>query len=51
MSWQPAEDPKPGDHFSCDAVETIIVPRARDIGSFEERRVGPAGGRGLRQKG
>src|SRR5712672_2298228 len=42
MSWQPAEDPKPGDRFSCDAIETIIVPRARDIGSFEVRRALPS---------
>jgi hypothetical protein len=35
MSWQPANDPKPGDRFSCDAIETIIVPRSRDLGSFE----------------
>jgi redox-sensitive bicupin YhaK (pirin superfamily) len=42
MSWQPAEDPKPGDHFSCDAIETVIVPRARDIGSFEVRRALPS---------
>ncbi len=34
MSWNPAEDPKPGDKFACDAIETVIVPRARDIGGF-----------------
>ena len=38
MSWQPAEEPKPGDRFSCDAIETVIVPRSRDLGSFEVRR-------------
>jgi redox-sensitive bicupin YhaK (pirin superfamily) len=42
MSWQLAEDPKPGDRFSCDAIETVIVPRARDIGSFEVRRALPS---------
>src|ERR1700716_1679185 len=42
MSWQPAEDPEPGDRFSCDAIETIIVPRARDIGGFEVRRALPS---------
>jgi redox-sensitive bicupin YhaK (pirin superfamily) len=42
MSWQPAEDPKPGDRFSCDAIETTIVPRSRDIGSFEVRRALPS---------
>ena len=42
MSWQPAEDPKPGDHFSCDAIETMIIPRSRDIGNFEVRRALPS---------
>src|SRR5215469_9745183 len=42
MSWQPAEDPKPGDRFSCDAIETMIIPRSRDIGSFEVRRALPS---------
>ena len=42
MSWQPAEDPKPGDRFSCDAIDTIIVPRSRDLGSFEVRRALPS---------
>src|SRR3954463_13503385 len=42
MSWQPAEDPKPGDRLSCEAIESIIVPRARDIGDFEVRRALPS---------
>jgi redox-sensitive bicupin YhaK (pirin superfamily) len=42
MSWQPAEDPIPGDRRSCNAIETIIVPRARDLGSFEVRRALPS---------
>ncbi|MBV9078844.1 MAG: pirin family protein [Methylobacteriaceae bacterium] len=42
MSWHSAEDPIPGDHFSCDAIETLIVPRARDLGSFEVRRALPS---------
>jgi hypothetical protein len=42
MSWQPADDPKPGDRFSCDAIETMIVPRSRDLGSFEVRRALPS---------
>jgi redox-sensitive bicupin YhaK (pirin superfamily) len=42
MSWHPAEDPKPGDGFSCDAIETVIVPRSRDIGGFEVRRALPS---------
>jgi redox-sensitive bicupin YhaK (pirin superfamily) len=42
MSWHPAEDPRPGDRFSCDAIETVIVPRSRDIGGFEVRRALPS---------
>jgi hypothetical protein len=42
MSWQPAYDPKPGDRLSCDAIETVIVPRSRDLGSFEVRRALPS---------
>jgi redox-sensitive bicupin YhaK (pirin superfamily) len=42
MSWQPANDPKPGDRLSCDAIETVIVPRSRDLGSFEVRRALPS---------
>lgn len=42
MSWQPCDDPKPGDAVSCDAIEHIIVPRARDLGGFEVRRALPS---------
>jgi redox-sensitive bicupin YhaK (pirin superfamily) len=42
MSWQPDNDPKPGDTFSCDAIETVIVPRTRDLGGFEVRRALPS---------
>src|SRR5947208_7813478 len=42
MSWQPADDPRPGDRLACDAIETVIVPRARDLGGFEVRRALPA---------
>jgi redox-sensitive bicupin YhaK (pirin superfamily) len=42
MSWQPAADPKPGDTFTCDAIETVIVPRTRDLGGFEVRRALPS---------
>lgn len=45
MSWQPCDDPKPGDAASCDAIEQIIVPRARDLGGFEVRRALPAAGK------
>ncbi len=42
MSWQPCEDPKLGDARSCDAIETVIVPRAKDLGGFEVRRALPS---------
>ena len=41
MSWQPCPDPKPATS-RCDAIETVIVPRARDLGSFEVRRALPS---------
>ncbi len=42
MSWQPCDDPIPGDKQSCDLLETVIVPRARDLGDFEVRRALPS---------
>lgn len=42
MSWQPCDDPKFGDAQSADAIEQVIVPRARDLGGFEVRRALPA---------
>jgi redox-sensitive bicupin YhaK (pirin superfamily) len=42
MTWHPAKDPAPGDTKACDAIETIIVPRARDLGGFEVRRALPS---------
>jgi redox-sensitive bicupin YhaK (pirin superfamily) len=42
MSWQPGQDPIPGDRLSCAAIEHVIVPRARDIGGFEVRRALPS---------
>ena len=42
MSWQPSNDPILGDARSCDAIEHVIVPRARDLGGFEVRRALPA---------
>lgn len=45
MSWQPCDDPKPGDAAACDAIEQIIVPRARDIGGFAVHRALPAAGK------
>jgi redox-sensitive bicupin YhaK (pirin superfamily) len=42
MSWQLAEDPRPGDAHACAAIETVIVPRARDLGGFAVRRALPS---------
>src|SRR5262252_4549951 len=42
MSWQPSNDPVPGDARSCDAIEHVIVPRARDLGGFQVRRALPS---------
>lgn len=42
MSRHPDLDPTPGDPRSCDAIETIVVPRARDLGGFEVRRALPS---------
>ncbi|MEM8753158.1 MAG: pirin family protein [Pseudomonadota bacterium] len=42
MSWNPALDPACPDRADPDAIETVIVPRARDIGGFEVRRALPA---------
>jgi hypothetical protein len=45
MSWLPDKDPEAGDRKSCDALDLVIVPRARDIGgtggTFEVRRALP----------
>ncbi|MBS0253347.1 MAG: pirin family protein [Proteobacteria bacterium] len=42
MSWLTDNDPVPGDRQSCDAVEQVIVPRARDLGGFSVRRALPS---------
>jgi len=42
MSWNPALDPQWPTGDQVDAIETLIVPRARDIGGFEVRRALPA---------
>src|SRR5262245_9130720 len=47
MSFFPARDPEPGDAFSCDAIELMLVARARDIGGFEVRRALPTARRRL----
>lgn len=40
MSWNPLTVPDP-DPTRPDAIETVIVPRARDLGGFEVRRALP----------
>jgi len=42
MSWNPAFDPGCPDEIGEDAIETLIVPRSRDIGGFEVRRALPS---------
>jgi redox-sensitive bicupin YhaK (pirin superfamily) len=42
MSWNPALDPHVPTGDAVDAIETVIVPRARDLGGFEVRRALPA---------
>jgi hypothetical protein len=42
MSWNPSLEPGCPDEVGVDAIETLIVPRARDIGGFEVRRALPA---------
>ncbi|PTW51213.1 pirin family protein [Rhodovulum kholense] len=41
MSWNPTQDPESG-ATGCAALETLIIPRARDIGGFEVRRALPS---------
>ena len=42
MSYFPGNDPAPGDAFACNAIETLIIPSAKDIGGFEVRRALPS---------
>ena len=42
MSWNPCLDPTCPTGDAVDAIETLIVPRARDLGGFEVRRALPA---------
>ncbi len=42
MSWSPCPDPTPGDAASVDAIETVIVPRAVDLGEMTVRRALPS---------
>ncbi|BCH16350.1 hypothetical protein MesoLjLa_32010 [Mesorhizobium sp. L-2-11] len=42
MSWNPAIEPGCPDEVGIDALETLIIPRSRDLGDFEVRRALPA---------
>ena len=41
MSWDPAYEPGCPDEIGVDAIETLIIPRARDLGGFEVMRALP----------
>ncbi|MFH1793274.1 MAG: pirin family protein [Pseudomonadota bacterium] len=47
MSYFPVRDPEPGDDFSCNAIELMVIPNAKDIGGFEVRRALPTARRRL----
>ena len=42
MSWNPSLEPGCPDDVGTDAIETLIIPRSRDLGGFEVRRALPA---------
>ena len=42
MSWNPSLDPHCPTGDEVDAIDTLIIPRARDLGAFEVRRALPA---------
>jgi redox-sensitive bicupin YhaK (pirin superfamily) len=42
MSWNPSLDPRSSGPVGLEAIETLIIPRARDLGGFEVRRALPA---------
>ncbi|AJE46688.1 pirin family protein [Celeribacter indicus] len=42
MSWTPIQSPDCPDAGSLDSIETLIIPRTRDLGGFEVRRALPA---------
>jgi redox-sensitive bicupin YhaK (pirin superfamily) len=41
MTWSPVPDPVPGNAESVDAIDTLIVPRAVDLGEMTVRRALP----------
>ncbi|MGX9349638.1 pirin family protein [Shimia sp. W99] len=42
MSWNPTLEPHCPDAGDLESIETVIIPRARDLGGFEVRRALPA---------
>jgi redox-sensitive bicupin YhaK (pirin superfamily) len=42
MSWQTAHEPESSKTSDCGALRRVIVPRARDLGGLEVRRVLPS---------
>ena len=42
MSWNPALAPACPDEIGVDAIETLIIPRAVDLGGMEVRRALPS---------
>ena len=42
MSWNDAPNPRCPDAGASEVIETLIVPRARDVGGFEVHRVLPS---------
>ncbi len=42
MSWNPCYDPDCINQTTLDSIETLIIPRARDLGGFEVRRALPS---------
>jgi redox-sensitive bicupin YhaK (pirin superfamily) len=42
MSWNPSLEPHCPDPADPNSIETVIIPRARDLGGFEVRRALPA---------
>ncbi|MFY0618548.1 pirin family protein [Shimia sp.] len=42
MSWNPMLEPTMPDATSLESIETVIVPRSRDLGGFSVRRALPA---------
>ncbi len=42
MSFFPGQDPVPGDAYTCEAIERVIVPRTSDLGGFSVHRALPS---------